>query len=427
MQLRPQALQFGRLRRSEHQAPKGIVFPIVESERHHLVDGHDLGVAQRGREQRAEAFQPLLPVTTCSTSVGHQHRKVRLHGQIAVRPSALSALRADRSRHQRQRGRTLRQHLHLNARLRTRRGVECSRGHQFATGCPFGRQANLHHRRGLHTKVLSGDARRGDGIFPKEGRIGPRGLLSCRGGFRDHRLRLLQEATENGPQQRPLKGCPLASQDRIGSILAQAGRLGGEQHLEICSQSALLCHRCGRTPAGQQGSLGNGSLDGAASGFGFTEEMPDPWMAHPVGMGIASQDGRRNVTRKAPSLLGIRSIGQLEVHAGEIAGVVAIPRPHRQADHIAHTHGHRGQRPETHFLGTLRHTGGQRLARGSATEFHHPTHAVAALGVGVLHQALDLEGSRHRPPPSHNHATRRRRMHGDTVGPHQSRHPDLAI
>ena len=75
---------------------------MVESERNHLVDRYNLGVAQRGREQCAEALKALVPTAAREPPVRYQHRQIRLRRQLAVRPGALSALRAHRSRHQRE-------------------------------------------------------------------------------------------------------------------------------------------------------------------------------------------------------------------------------------------------------------------------------------------------------------------------------------
>ena len=263
---------------------------MVESERDDLVDGHNLGVAQRGREQCAEALKALVPTTTGCTPVRHQHRQIRLRRQLAVRPGALSALRAHRSRHQSERGRTLRQDLHLNTGFRARGAIQRGRGHQFATGRPFGRQPNFYHRRGLHTEILRGDARRsGDGILSKEGRLGPRALLGCRCGER--RLQLLHEATEYSPEQRSLERGPLAAQDRIGSILAQGRGLRREQGLEICSQPALFFDGGGRTPTGQDRTLRDRGFQRTAACLWLAEKMPQRGMAQPIGMRITSQDG----------------------------------------------------------------------------------------------------------------------------------------
>ena len=44
---------------------------MVESERDDLVDGHNLGVAQRGRKQCAEALKALVPTAAREPPVRH--------------------------------------------------------------------------------------------------------------------------------------------------------------------------------------------------------------------------------------------------------------------------------------------------------------------------------------------------------------------
>ncbi len=50
VQLAPQPIQLGKLRVIEHQALQVLVFSMEQHERHHLIDGHDLGIAKCGRK-----------------------------------------------------------------------------------------------------------------------------------------------------------------------------------------------------------------------------------------------------------------------------------------------------------------------------------------------------------------------------------------
>ena len=114
----------------------------------------------------------------------------------------------------------------------------------------------------------------------------------------------MHKAAEHRPEQRSLEGGPLASQHRIGSILAQARRLRREQGLKIGSPPAFLFDGAGRAPTGQKRTLGDRGFQRTAACLWLAEEMPDRGVAQAISVGIASQDGGRNVTGETPDLRG---------------------------------------------------------------------------------------------------------------------------
>ena len=132
-------------------------------------------------------------------------------------------------------------------------------------------------------------------------------------------------------------------------------------------------------------------------------------------MRVASEDVRRNILREIP---GARAVTEIEIHRRHVAGMIPVARAHHHGHHIARLHGEIFERTKLHFLRSLRYASGEPLPRTAAAQFHRPSHAIAALGMRVLHHALDAQRRRDRTAPTDDDAPIRRGMHGDAVRLH---------
>ena len=92
VQLRPQAVEFGRLRVVQHQPAQKFVFAIEERERDDFIDGHDLRVTERGGEKLAEIIERRFDAFLRRAAVLHENGRIGYHRAFAVRPGALDSL-----------------------------------------------------------------------------------------------------------------------------------------------------------------------------------------------------------------------------------------------------------------------------------------------------------------------------------------------
>ena len=205
----------------------------------------------------------------------------------------------------------------------------------------------------------------------------------------------------------------LPVQESIRIVLCR-GRTSHEQILQGLRQPALLLISRRPLPSGQQRARRNHRLAWPAT-IGLGVKMPDARMALCVGVGIAGEQVRRDLACKVPLAAGTL---ERQVDGREVARVVAVARADQERDEIARLDGQVVHRARDHLGCTACDAGGERLPHRTAPQLQRPCDAIAALGVRVLHTALDAQHRRHRALPADSHAQGRRRMHGHAVGLH---------
>jgi hypothetical protein len=208
----------------------------------------------------------------------------------------------------------------------------------------------------------------------------------------------------------------------IGCVLGQARGAVGEQVLQFDGKFLFLLGLRARLPAREQGTRRQDRLRAAL--VRLAVEMPHAGVAEAVRVRVAGENVRRHILGEIP---GVRAIRELEVHRGEVAGMIAVARADRHGDHVARLHGESFEWAELYFLRSLRRAGGEPLSRAAAVQFHRPRHPVAALGMRVLHHALDAHGRGERTAPADEHATLGRGMDRDAVGFDVARHAHMLV
>ena len=121
-QLVPQSIELSSLLIVQHQSPQVIVLPVKQSQGDNLVDRHDAGVAERRREEVAEAADRPFDALPRRAPVTNQDRIVRRDIQ-GSRPGG--------------------QDLHLDRALVAVHGVQLGGANQFAVPGQLRRNAEL--------------------------------------------------------------------------------------------------------------------------------------------------------------------------------------------------------------------------------------------------------------------------------------------
>ena len=109
----------------------------------------------------------------------------------------------------------------------------------------------------------------------------------------------------------------------------------------------------------------------------------------------------------------------VSVDIGEVAGMIAVPRVHRQDQQIALLDFERLGRHgcgAAHIDDPFR----EHSRPVCPTVLEPPGNAVAAYGMGVNHASRDTDAARQRTFPDGRHELRRRWMHGDLVRRHRA-------
>ena len=415
VQLRPEPLQLGGLRVVEQQAAELVILAVVERQRHHLVHGDYLRVAQRGGEKLAELVERGLDAFARRAAVGHQNGRVRPDGPLAIGPGALAAELLRRARREAGGARRLRrEHLHLHAALRAGLAVQGGRGDELTALDEIRGQAHFDER-GRADAEVGGRERGAVRVLAEERGVEAGRITNCELRIANVRCGNVGGIRELALEERAAEGGELPVQHRVRRVLRQAGDACLQELLHFVGEATLLGRVGGRAPLGQHRAGGNHRVRAAAA-VRLAVEMPDARVAQEVRVRVAGEDVRRDVAGKVP-LLAVAGL-DVQVHRCHVARVVAVARADDDGEQVARLHGEVLQRPDFYFLRTLRVASREALACVAAPEFHGPRDAVAALGVRVLHNHLDAHGGADRAAPTGRHAPLRRRVHRDAVRLH---------
>ena len=165
MQLGPEPVELGGLGLVEHQPAQVVVLAVKEGQRDDLIDGHDLGVAKRGRERPGGSRR--TPLRTAAAPPSRRERRSAARARLRLADLGPAG-----------------EQLQLHAPLPSGRRVESAAGHELTALDQVGRQPNLQHLGRLHAEARGVD-RRAAGVLAKE-----RGVETDRGPFGIRRLPL---------------------------------------------------------------------------------------------------------------------------------------------------------------------------------------------------------------------------------------------
>ena len=222
-----------------------------------------------------------------------------------------------------------------------RRGLELAGHDEFAPGDEVGGQADLQappapRRKGSPRRWADHPAacRTGRDRGPSErmGRHRPvfafalgKAPRSARGGDR--------------PQQRPIERVGLADQDRVGALLALAGRRarGGQQSMDLTGEPCLLGGLIRLEPARQhRAGRDDGPAQAVVGRLGV--EVPHIRLAAAIGVRVAGQDVAGDIRGEMPSIGFVLRNYDLQVDLGQVAAVVAVARADPERDQVAGLH-----------------------------------------------------------------------------------------
>ena len=146
VQFVPQAIEFGLLTVVQNQAAEGLVFAMVERERHDFVHRDDLRVAESRGEHLPELFECRLhALARRAALLGDDGQSVG-DGLIIRGPHPFRV--GDRRSGRKQAGpgfRPLRQHFQLDAAFGCTLAGQCAGGHELAVCDQIGRETNRDH------------------------------------------------------------------------------------------------------------------------------------------------------------------------------------------------------------------------------------------------------------------------------------------